>query len=314
MAEKKFVSDDQYSEVDQPVEPVGGKAKQSQTGADLKTEVDPEAEKIVQKADGTAEKKDELGESFLDLFEGADLSEDFKDRATLIFEAAVTEAVAQRSEDIVATMTEEFNTKLEEAVQEQVTVLQEGLDAYMDLITKEWLEENKLAVESSVKVEMAESLMEGLKNLFEEHNIDISEETVDVVRELEEETEALRAEANKRINEAVELRHDLQVLRAEKVFAEVAEGLTVGQAERLRTLSENLKVSDLDAYAKSISTLKESFFKKEKLVVEARKDTLDELEDPALVESTETRPAPKSHHEDVNAIAGILRGTRNQKY
>jgi hypothetical protein len=163
------------------------------------------------------------------------------------------------------------------------------------------MEENKVAIESGIKVEMAESFMEGLKGLFYEHNVAIDDETIDIVAGLEEELEAVKAEANRAINENIELAEAVKVLEAGRVFSEISEGLTTSQAERLRVLSEKLDVSDIDAYASDLATLKESFFKTKSVITESVED---ETSDDLLVE--ETKPRVASPYDSVSAIVAAL--------
>jgi len=121
----------------------------------------------------------------------------------------------------------------------------ENLDSYLDYVVSEWMEENEVAIESGIKVEMAESFMGSLKELFYEHNVAIDDETIDIVASLEEELEAMKAETNRTINENIELAEAVKTLEAGRIFNELAEGLTTSQAERLRVLAEKLDVSDL---------------------------------------------------------------------
>jgi hypothetical protein len=183
----------------------------------------------------------------------------------------------------------------------------ENLDAYLDYVVAEWMEENAIAIESGIKVEMAESFMEGLKELFYEHNVDIDEDTVDVVAALESELEEMAEEANKAINETIRLSEENEILQAELAFREISEGLTTSQAERLRVLSEKLDTSDFDAYCEGLTTLKESFFKtNSKVIVEDISEETEEL----ITE--EVKPQRSSQFDSVNAIASFL-DNRNKK-
>jgi AcrR family transcriptional regulator len=308
--EEKFVSDDGVSTVPSPVTPAGGEIKKKL--ADVKKAVHPKAEKVdaakvpgqkvaeSEEADDVEVIEEEIisvEESIAEMFAGMDLSEDFKSKVTLVFEAAVNEATKARVEEAVGALEEEFEQKLEESVTEAIEEIVENLDSYLDYVVKEWMEENEVAIESGIKVEMAESLMDGLRELFSEHNIEIDDETVDVVAGLEEQIEELSNQANQAINENIELAREVAALKAELVFEEISEGLTVSQKERLKTLSEKLDFSDVDAYETDLNTLKESFFKTKKVINENA-----ESDDEFIAEET----APKKPASQYSSVAAIV--------
>ena len=309
--EEKFVADDGVSTVPDAVTPEGGEIKKKK--ADVKKAVDPKADTVAKPPMAEAEEADEevevieeeiisVEESIANMFEGMDLSEDFKSKVTLVFEAAVNEATKARVDEAVATLEEEFDTKLTESIEEAMDDIVENLDSYLDYVVKEWMEENEVAIESGIKVEMAESLMDGLKELFAEHNIEIDDETVDVVAGLEEQVGELQEQANEAINENIALAKEIAALKAERVFEEVSEGLTVSQKERLKTLSEKLDNDDLDAYETDLNTLKESFFKTAKTQVIS--ENADEEEE---IITEETAPKkPVSQYSSVAAIVEAL--------
>jgi hypothetical protein len=312
-------ADGQSASMD-PVTPEGGEAKQSPTGADAKKKVDPKPgdvkdgatketnspEKVVESEDTVEEEvvaeAEEVSNDFATIFEGMDLSEDFKEKASLVFEAAVNEAAAEKTasltEEIENNLREEFDTALNESIEEIV----ENLDGYLDYVVKEWMEDNEVAIESGIKVEMAESFMDGLKELFYEHNVEVDEETIDIVAGLEEELEKAKNTANKAINSSMELEEELQALRAEKVFSEMTEGLSAAQVERFRVLSEKLDHSDLDEYKDDLGTLKESFFKAKKETVIS--EDLDREGEELITEEAKTKPA--SAYDSVNAYAQAI--------
>lgn len=324
--EEKKMSADGHSSIEDPVTPEGGVAKQSPTGADKKIAVDPKADTVT---DGVTKKtmkpevaveaydkkkmkeeddedhdEDEMKESvdIAGLFESLDMSEDFKAKAQLVFEAAVNEAATQKASSIVenleADLQEQFETSLNESLEEIV----ENLDSYLDYVVQEWMKENQVAIESGIKVEMAESFMEGLKELFYEHNVEIDEETIDVVAALEEELAEMKEAANKAINESLEITEQLRAVKAERVFETMTEGLSQAQVERFRVLSEKLDNSDIDTYQTDLKTIKESFFK-DKTESNISED-LDETAGELIVE--EAAPAKKSTDHTVNTYASFL--------
>lgn len=292
-------------EVPEPTDAAGGPI-QPRLG-DVKAAVDPEADELEVVAPGNAVvpvvKEDaDVAEAFNSLFEGMDLSEDFKGKLSMVFEAAVNEAVSvaveEKTSKIAEELEEQFKTQLDETVNTVVDSMVENLDAYLDYVVAEWMEENKVAIEAGIKVEMAESLMNSLKTVFYEHNIAIDEETIDVVADLEEQVSALEAKANDAINESIELAEEVKTLRAAVAFNEVAEGLTTSQVERLRTLSEKVVFDDEASYKSNLKTLKESFFKtKAPVIAEETEEMLTEDTAPKKVVSS---------YDTVNALAAAI--------
>lgn len=302
------------AEVAEPVTGAGGAVKKKK--ADVKKSVDGSADKVdaVTPGQGASVKEEaapeveaeeiveeviELDESIAAMFEGMDLSEDFKNKATLVFEAAVNEAATAKADKVIAETTERLETEMNQSIEEGVNGVVDNLDSYLDYVVEEWMKENELAIEAGIKVEMAESLMDGLKGLFEEHNIEVNEDTVDVVKGLEEEVEALKSTANEKITENVELQKHLASLKAERVFEEMTEDLTITQRERLKVLSEKLDAENIDEYKADLETLKESFFKTPKVVAE------EVVEEEILTEESEVKQ-PVSEHSSINAITAFL--------
>lgn len=289
-------------EVMEPVTGAGGEIKKRK--GDVMKDVDPKADTVDVVAPGNKVVKEDAegADSFASLFEGMDLTEDFKSKLSLVFEAAVNEVATAKANEIAESLEEEFQAQLEESVNEAMEGIVENLDNYLDYIVSEWMEENAIAIESGIKVQMAESFMEGLKELFYEHNVEIDDETIDVVADLEEEIASLKEEVNKAINANIELSEAVEALQAEKIFEELSEGLTTSQKERFRVLSEKLDLSDLDAYASDLSTLKESFFKSKAPVI--TESAADDEENEIMLE--ETAPKKVSAYDSVNAIVAAL--------
>lgn len=290
-------------EIPEPTDAVGGLIRKRL--ADVSAQVDPEADEVDVVAPGNAAvkvvKEDQAAnEAIASLFEGMDLSEDFKGKLSLVFEAAVNEAAESKTQAIAEELEEKFQTQLEESVAEATDAIVENLDAYLDYVVNEWMEENKVAIEAGIKVEMAESLLNSLKTVFYEHNIAVDEETIDVVSDLEEQIAILESKANKAINESIELAEENKSLRAEAIFNDISEGLTTSQVERFRVLSEKLSFDDMDSYKSDLATLKESFFKTKAPAV-----VKEQVEEEMLVEDTSPKKV-KSNYDSVNALATAI--------
>lgn len=242
-----------------------GKKAAKQGKADANKSVDPKAEKVEKsKVPGQG-----MAEAVAEIFAGQDLSEDFMDKAGTIFEAAINERVA----DATQALEEAYEQKLEEELEGAVNELVEKIDEYLDYAVSHYMEENAIAIERGIQVEMAESFMNGLKGLFEEHNVSIDEESLDVVAEMAEDLENLEAKLNEQIEENISLMSRLQESAAAEVFATVAEGLTMSEVEKLSVLSEGFDFGDLDTYSRKLEVVKENYFGSKKVFV---KESLDD--------------------------------------
>tara|TARA_B110000503_G_scaffold132244_1_gene207962 strand:+ start:2059 stop:3006 length:948 start_codon:yes stop_codon:yes gene_type:complete len=314
MADAKFVSDDGVSTVPTPVTPEGGEGKKDKL---KKTKTDEpkgagEAIKTPATEDVAVEDVETIEEVVIEssiesIIEGEDLSEDFKSKITLVFEAALNEEVSKREETIREELTASLDATLEEAVTEKLDTISENVDKYLDYVVTEWMGENEIAIEAGIKVEMAESLMSGLKNLFVEHNVAVSEETVDVVESLEGQVSDLEDKANGLVNENIDLQKEIASFKAAKVFDGLSEGLSENQVERLRTLSEKLDVEDVPAYAENLQVIKESFFS-DKVIVE-KHDVQAETDEIILEEQEVIKPT--SDYTSINALVEAFDTRKN---
>lgn len=220
-----------------------------------------------------------MGEAVEEIFEGEDLSEEFKERASVLFEAVVLEKVNVE----VARLEEEFSSKLDEQAELATEDLTKKVDAYLDYVAEQWMEENKLAVESGIRSDIAESFISGLKELFSEHRIDVPEEEVDLVAEMAEKIEALEANLNEQIDTNIEVTKQLEEAKKSEVFEGLCEGLADTQAEKLRSLTEGLEYVDLEDFTRKVEIIKENYFGKSEVA-----DEVDEL-DPVNEEAEGTK-------------------------
>ena len=200
--------------------------------------------------------KGAMKEDVEELFAGDELSEEFREKASTLFEAAVNARVGLEA----ARLEEEFEGKLEEAAAELEEALTAKLDAYLDYVSEQWLEENKIAIEASLKAEATDKLIDGLKGLFAEHCIEIPEEKADIVEELQAQLASLEEKFNESINETIELKKIINEAEKESVIEEVSEGLAATQSEKLRTLVEDLEFSDIESFRKKVELVKENYF------------------------------------------------------
>ena len=190
-------------------------------------------------------------------FEGEDLSEEFKEKATTIFEAAVNAKVQSITEELQT----EFQERLEESVGEFTSKLAEQIDEYLTYVAEQWMEENEVAIEHSLRSEITEEFIDGMRKLFSENYIEIPEDKFNVIDELAAKVEELEVKLNESVNDNIELASTLKDYVKEAIFANVSEGLTVTQKEKFATLADGVEFTNEEGYTKKLDTIKESYFK-----------------------------------------------------
>ncbi len=196
-------------------------------------------------------------EDVQEMFEGQDLSEEFKEKATTIFEAAVTARALME----VARIEEEYQTRIEEEVQQIAETLEKQVDSYLDYVVEKWMEDNQVAIESTLRNEIMEEFIDGLKGLFTEHYIDVPEEKISVIEQLAAKVEQLENKLDESINENVSLKKVVVEVEKNEAFAEMAEGLTLTQSEKFEALAEGVDFDgNVDAYKRKLSYIKETYF------------------------------------------------------
>ena len=192
------------------------------------------------------------------LVEGEDLSEDFKKKASTIFEAAVKSKIRPEVERIELEKTQEIAEDMESFK----TELAEKVDGYLDYVVKEWMTENELAVERGLKGEIAEDFISGLKALFEEHYIDVPDEKYDILESQAQKIEELEGKLNETIGKLTEKKQSEDSLVRESVIKEVSSDLAETQSEKFAGLVEDVEFTDKDSFVEKLNTLKENYFPK----------------------------------------------------
>jgi len=190
------------------------------------------------------------------LMNGEELSEDFRAKATTIFEAAVM----NRVKDEVARLEEEFESKLAEQVEKNVEGIVEQVDGYLGYIAEQWIANNEIALERGMKSEILESFVTGMKSLFEEHYIDVPEERFDVLGEMEQKLEDLEAKLNEQVASNIELSKSLAEAKRLEIVKTVSEGLTDTETEKFNALVEELTYEDAASYETKVKTIRENYF------------------------------------------------------
>ena len=199
-------------------------------------------------------------EDIQDIFGGDDLSEDIKQKATVVFEAAVNARLAVEQ----VRLEEENELYLEETIESLRTELVESVDKYLSYAVDEWVKQNQIAIESSLKSEIVDEFIGGLKSLFAEHYIDVPEDKVDVIEQLTSRIEELEAKLNETIEQNVDLSAAVVDAEVQNVFADMTEGLVMTQVEKLKGLSEGIEYSSVEEFKKKFSIIKETYFPSEK--------------------------------------------------
>ena len=230
------------------------------------------------------------------LTNGEDLSEEFKAKAAVIFEAAIVSRVKRE----VAKLEEKFEAALEEAAEENQKGLIEKVDGYLGYIAEQWIAENELALESGIKTEITESFIDGMKNLFAEHYIDVPEEKFDVLADLQEQLEDAKAKLNEQFESNVELSKLVNEQKRSSSIEQIVIGLADTEAEKFKALAEELTYEDSDTFTSKLKVIRENYFggKKVSTVNSVVTDTPIET----LTESANIDPSVRKYMTALNSI------------
>ena len=190
------------------------------------------------------------------LLGGEELSEEFREKAKTVFEAALQSKVNQLAED----MQVKFDEKLVEEIESTKSELAERVDAYLEYVSEEWFVENELAIEHGLKTELTESFLGGMKSLFEEHYVQIPDDKYDVLESMVEKLDDMETKLNEQIEKNVSLNGRLGESVASGILDQVSDGLAATQKEKLASLSESVEFESEGQYRGKLETLKESYF------------------------------------------------------
>ena len=184
------------------------------------------------------------------------ISEEFRTKATTIFEARVHDRVSQIQEELES----QYAGMLEEAIDEIKSDLTEKVDDYLSYVVEQWIAENEIAIDSGLRSELTEEFIAGLRNLFAEHYIDVPEDKVNLVDELAGKVEELEGKLNEEIERGISFAKALVESRKNEVTREVCEGLTTTQIEKMKTLAESVQFSTEEEYKSKVETIRENYF------------------------------------------------------
>jgi ribosomal protein S16 len=236
-----------------PADPMKKMAKEeSEVEDEVLEEEEVSTEEVV------AEQEIDIEEDVNALLGGEELSEEFREKAKVVFEAALNSKVSEIQEALEA----QYSEALTEARESLKGELTERVDSYLEYVAQEWLTENELAIEHGLKTEMTESFLSGMKGLFEEHYVTIPEDKYDVLESMVEKLDEMETKLNEQIDANINLNKRLAESTQDVILDQISEGLAVTQKEKLASLAESVEFESEEEYREKLETLKESYFSK----------------------------------------------------
>ena len=248
---KEVAEKDKEKEVKEVADKEDEKKKEVSEVADK----EKEAKKEMMTAKDKVKNMD-MKEDVAALTEGEELSEEFKQKAATVFEAAVKAKLVEEIENLEG----EYETKVNEKVSEVKEEIVDKVDAYLNYVVEEWMKENELAIEKGLRNEITEDFIGGLKSLFESHYINVPQEKYDVIESQAAEIEKLKEDINKSMEKNIELNQKIAESTREDIIKDVSSDLAATEADKLNGLAENIEYKDADSFRKSVETLKNSYF------------------------------------------------------
>ena len=243
---------------------------------------EPATEEVVAEAETEVSEEEVIEEVNIEddvnaLLGGEELSEEFREKAKLVFETALNSKVAEVKEALEA----KYQETLEEKIAEEKTALSERVDSYLEYVADEWFTENTLAVEQGLKTELTESFLSGMKGLFEEHYVSIPDDKYDVLESMVEKLDDMETKLNEQIEKNVSLNSRLGESVANGILESVSEGLASTQKEKLASLSQSVEFESEESYREKLETLRESYFSSKAKSPTVKSDTISEGVDSA---------------------------------
>ena len=287
---KKEMADDEEDEDEEVAESKSSK-KEDMNGdeeEDDEEEVKESPKKKKMNASYKVAKEDiDVKEDVDAMLAGQELTEEFQSQVKTIFEAAVVAKVNEQLEK----MYEDYETELHEEVSHIREDISEKVNEYLTYVAKEWVEENKLAVENALKLEVMENFMSGLKTLFEENYVDVPEDKIDLYVDALSSLEEKETKLDESVQKNIELTKKIEALETEIILKDVTEGLTVSQVEKVRTLSESVDFVNADDMRNKITLIRDNYFPSETSV-----ESESILAESALETSVEDSPVVKEEN------------------
>lgn len=248
----------------------------------------------------TAVKPVHAREDVEDIFSGNELSEELKDRAATVYEAAVNSRIA-----IIETrLQEQYTEALNEAIDLVHEEMVESVDKYLSYVANEWLEANALAVDNGLKAEMAEEFLLGLKDIFESNYITVSDDREDVLSSMAEEIERLNVRLNEEVEKNLELSEKVEEAQIADVVAEHAETMTTSQKEKFLSLVENISYESVEDLESKIEDIKETYFSEK---TASRSSAAEPLTEGFDIETEEEKHIPSNMRVYADTISKTIK-------
>jgi ribosomal protein S16 len=264
-----------------PADPMQKMAKE-----EAEVEEEEVLEEIVAEEEVAEESGIDIEEDVNALLGGEELSEEFREKAKMVFEAALNSKVQEIQEALEA----QQEQAIAEAIEAHKASLEERVDAYLEYVAEEWMVENALAVEHGLKSEMTESFLAGMRGLFEEHYVTIPEDKYDVLESMVEKLDDMETKLNEQIEKNISLNQRLAESVADGILDSVSEGLALSQKEKLASLAESVEFESEEEYREKLETLKESYFSRTPATKSEAPQTLSE--------GVDSTPAPTTRSMD----------------
>ena len=233
------------------------------------------------------------------------LTEDFRDKASIIFEAAFTSKLREATEKLES----EYEVKLTEETESIRTDLAEKVNSYLDYVVTEWVKENEVAIDAGLRSELTEDFMSALKTVFTENYIEVPESKVDLYEEVETKALELESQLQESTSAVAELKEQVEKLSREKILSEASDDLATTQSVKLASLVEDVEFVDADAFAKKVETIKESYFSNKSEEKELSEENDEIIETKQVIEGEEKKdptdglsPEMKQYHDSLSRL------------
>ena len=249
----------------------------------------------------------DLSSQTQELFEGQELDEEFKQRASVIFETVVSKAILEQVNDRLETLEEVAAVEIAEGIAEAEVKMAEKIDDYLTYVAEEFCKENELAIERGIRAELAESFITGLKSLFEKHYVDVPEEKVDIVEQLFNKVESLEEKLNVEMQTNIEALKEMKNFKKVEAIAEACEGLTSVETDKMCELAEAVQYEDHTEFVSKLNTLRESYFNtRETSGIEETRQTLTEAVTNTEEENADVDPTMDRYTQAIRRVQRIV--------
>ncbi len=249
----------------------------------------------------------DLSSNTKELFEGQELDEEFKQRASVIFETVVSKAILEQVNERLETLEEVAAVEIAEGIAEAEVKMAEKIDDYLTYVAEEFCKENELAIERGIRAELAENFITGLKSLFEKHYVDVPEEKVDIVEQLFNKVETLEEKLNVEMQTNIEALKEMKNFKKVEAIAEACEGLTSVETDKMCELAEAVQYEDHKEFVTKLNTLRESYFNtRETSGIEETRQTLTEAVTNTEEDNEESNPTMDRYTQAIRRVQRIV--------